>query len=209
LLFVAHREEILTQSRTTFQQALRDPLFGELWVGGARPQKFESVFASIQTLAAAGLADLSPAHFDVVIIDEFHHAAAQSYRPLLEHVRPLELLGLTATPERCDGLLILDLFDGRIAAELRLWDAIDQQRLAPFAYFGIHDGLDLLAVPWRHGRGHRGYDVEGLTNLLTANDIQAKFVLKELNRRIDGIRRMRALGFCVSVDHARFMARVF
>jgi superfamily II DNA or RNA helicase/HKD family nuclease len=206
LLFVAHREEILTQSRTTFQQALRDPLFGELWVGGARPQEFESVFASIQGLAAAGLADLSASHFDVVIIDEFHHAAAQSYRALLEHVRPVELLGLTATPERSDGLPILDWFDGRIAAELRLWDAIDQQRLAPFAYFGIHDGLDLRAVPWRRGRG---YDVEGLTNLLTANDIQAKFVLKELNRRIDDIGRMRALGFCVSVDHARFMARVF
>jgi superfamily II DNA or RNA helicase len=206
LLFVAHREEILTQSRATFQHALRDPLFGELWVGGERPQQFESVFASIQSLAAAGLTDLPPSHFDVVIIDEFHHAAAKSYRTLLEHVRPVELLELTATPERSDGLPILDWFDGRIAAELRLWDAIDQQRLAAFVYFGIHDGLDLREVPWRRGRG---YDVEGLTNLLTANDLQAKFVLTELNRRIDDLGRMRALGFCVSVDHASFMARVF
>jgi superfamily II DNA or RNA helicase len=153
LLFVAHREEVLTQSRATFQQALRDPSFGELWVGGARPLRFESVFASSQSLAAAGLADLTPSHFDVVIIDEFHHAAAKSYRLLLEHVRPVELLGLTATPERSDGLPILDWFDGRIAAELRLWDAIDQQRLAAFVYFGIHDGLDLREVPWRRGRG--------------------------------------------------------
>ena len=74
----------------------------------------------------------------------------------------MELLGLTATPERSDGLPILDWFDDRIAAELRLWDAIDQQRLSPFAYYGIHDGLDLREVPWRRGRG---YDVEGLTNL--------------------------------------------
>jgi superfamily II DNA or RNA helicase/HKD family nuclease len=206
LLFVAHREEILTQTRATFQQALRDPSFGELWVGGARPQRFETVFASIQSLAAAGLADLSPAHFDVVIIDEFHHAAAKSYRALLEHVRPVELLGLTATPERSDGLPILDWFDGRIAAELRLWDAIDQQRLAAFVYFGIHDGLDLREIPWRRGRG---YDAEGLTNLLTANDVQATFVLKELARRVDDLGRMRALGFCVSVEHARFMARIF
>ena len=86
---------------------------------------------------------------------------------LLEHVRPVELLGLTATPERSDGLPILDWFDGRIAAELRLWDAIDQQRLVAFAYYGIHDGLDLREIPWRRGRG---YDVEGLTNLLTGND---------------------------------------
>ena len=152
------------------------------------------------------MANLHPSHFDVVIIDEFHHAAAKSYRALLEHVQPVELLGLTATPERSDGLPILEWFDGRIAAELRLWDAIHQQRLAAFVYFGIHDGLDLRDIPWRRGRG---YDAEGLTNLLTANDIQAKFVLKELERRVDDLSRMRALGFCVSVEHARFMARVF
>ena len=169
LLFVAHREEILTQSRATFQQALRDPLFGELWVGGRRPEKFEFVFASIQSLTASGLAHLDPSHFDIVIIDEFHHAAAQSYRILLDHVRPVELVGLTATPElQADGLPILEWFDGRIAAELRLWDAIDQQRLVAFAYFGIHDGLDLRDILGRCGRG---YDVEGLSNLLTANDM--------------------------------------
>ena len=206
LLFVAHREEILTQSRATFQQALRDPLFGEFWLGGHRPAKFEFVFASIQSLNASGLAQLDPAHFDIVIVDEFHHAAAKSYRMLLDHVRPVELLGLTATPERSDGLPILEWFEGRIAAELRLWDAIDQQRLVAFAYYGIHDGLDLRDIPWRRGRG---YDVEGLSNLLTANDACAKFVLKELEQRVDDIARMRALGFCVSVEHARFMARVF
>ncbi len=206
LLFVAHREEILTQSRATFQQALRAPGFGELWVGGSRPTQFEHVFASIQSLNVSGLAHLDPAHFDVMVIDEFHHAAAQSYRSLLDHVRPVELLGLTATPERSDGLPILEWFDGRIAAELRLWDAIDQQRLVAFAYYGIHDGLDLRDIPWRRGRG---YDVEGLSNLLTANDALAKFILQELQRRVDNLARMRALGFCVSVDHARFMARVF
>ena len=203
---MAHREEILTQSRATFQQALRDPLFGELWVGGQRPEQFEYVFASIQSLNAAGLAHLDPAHFDVVIIDEFHHAAAQSYQALAGPRAARELLGLTATPERSDGLPILDWFDGRIAAELRLWDAIDQQRLVAFVYYGIHDGLDLRDIPWRRGRG---YDVEGLSNLLTANDAQAKFVLKELAHRVDDLARMRALGFCVSVEHARFMARVF
>jgi superfamily II DNA or RNA helicase/HKD family nuclease len=206
LLFVAHREEILRQSCATFQQALRDPLFGELWVGGHRPEQFEYVFASIQSLNASGLAHVDPVHFDIVIIDEFHHAAAESYRELLNHMRPLELLGLTATPERSDGLPILEWFNGRIAAELRLWDAIDQQRLVAFVYYGIHDGLDLREIPWRRGRG---YDVEGLSNLLTANDALARFVLKALEQHVDDLARMRALGFCVSVEHARFMARVF
>ncbi len=206
LLFVAHREEILAQSMATFRQALRDHAFGELWVGGRRPERFDHVFASIQSLNAAGLAHLSAAHFDIVVVDEFHHAAAASYRGLLDHVRPVELLGLTATPERSDGLPILEWFDGRIAAELRLWDAIDQHRLVPFTYYGVHDGLDLSKIPWRRGRG---YDIEGLSNLLTGNDAWARIVLKELARRVDSPSRMRALGFCVSVEHARFMARVF
>lgn len=206
LLFVAHREEILLQSCATFRQALRDPSFGELWVGGSRPARFEHVFASIQSLNATGLAHLEPGHFDVVIVDEFHHAAASSYQALLDHVRPLELLGLTATPERSDGLPVLDWFGGRIAAELRLWDAITQQRLVPFVYYGIHDGTDYRDVPWRRGRG---YDTTGVSNLLTSNDIWARFVLKELDRRVDDVGRMRALGFCVGIDHARFMARVF
>jgi superfamily II DNA or RNA helicase len=206
LLFVAHREEILAQSLATFRHGLRDHTFGELWVGGQHPRDFEHVFASIQSLRATGLSDLDPRHFDVVIIDEFHHAAAPSYRALLDHVQPVELLGLTATPERSDALPILGWFDNRIAAELRLWDAIDQQRLSPFSYYGTHDGLDLREVPWRRGRG---YDVDGLTNLLTGNDAWARLVLKQLAGHVDDPARMRALGFCVSVDHAHFMARVF
>ncbi|MEO8017425.1 MAG: DUF3427 domain-containing protein [Pseudomonadota bacterium] len=206
LLFVAHREEILEKSRATFRQGLRDYEFGELWVGGERPQQFDHVFASIQSLRAASLANLPPDHFDVVIVDEFHHAAAPTYQALLDHIRPVELLGLTATPERSDGLSILHWFNNRIAAELRLWDAIDQHRLSPFMYYGIHDGLDLRQIPWARGRG---YDIEGLTNVLTANDIWAKHVLAQLLRRISDIGKARVLGFCVSVAHARFMARVF
>lgn len=206
LLFVAHREEILTQTMRLFRHGLRNGAFGEKWVGGHRPDRFEHVFASIQSLDAAGTASLDPAHFDVVIIDEFHHSAAKSYRALLDHLRPVELLGLTATPERSDGQSVLDFFEGRIAAELRVWDAIDRHFLSPFTYYGIHDGIDLGAVPWRRGRG---YDIEGLTNLLTADDVWARRVLAEVERRIDDPTKMRALGFCVSVDHARFMARVF
>ncbi|WP_437650357.1 DUF3427 domain-containing protein [Sorangium sp. So ce362] len=206
LLFVAHREEILEQSLATFRHGLRDHAFGELWVGGRHPRRFEHVFASIQSLSAAGLDDLDPRHFDVVIIDEFHHAAARSYRALMEHVQPVELIGLTATPERSDGLPLLGWFNDRIAAELRLWDAIDQHRLVPFVYYGIHDGLDLREVPWRRGRG---YDVEGLSGLLTANDVWARQVVAQLAAHVDDPRKMRALGFCVSIEHARFMARVF
>jgi superfamily II DNA or RNA helicase/HKD family nuclease len=206
LLFVAHRQEILQQSRATFRHALRDASFGELWVGQHRPQHFEHVFASIQSLNAAGLGALDPRHFDVVIVDEFHHAAARSYTSLLEHVQPIELLGLTATPERADGLDVLDYFDGRIAAELRVWDAIDQQYLVPFRYYGVHDGLDLRQVPWKRGQG---YDVEALTNVYTANHVWIGQLIAQIRERVVDVRSMRALGFCVTVEHARFMAAQF
>lgn len=205
LLFVVHRADILKQSRRMFRHALRDHAFGELWADGERPNRFEHVFASIQSLHSAGVEHIDPSHFDVVIIDEFHHAAAPSYRALLEHLRPSELLGLTATPERSDGLPLLEWFGGRIAAELRLWDAIEQHRLVPFVYYGIHDALDLRQIPWRRGR----YDIEGLSNLLTGNDVWARFVLESARKHVDDVGSMRALGFCVSVEHARFMARVF
>jgi superfamily II DNA or RNA helicase len=206
LLFVAHREEILDQSRATFAHALRDASFGELWVGGKRPSRFEHVFASIQSLNRSGLESLEPAHFDVVIVDEFHHAAAQSYQALLDRIAPRELLGMTATPERADGLDILKYFDGRIAAELRVWDAIDQQYLVPFAYFGIADGKDLTNVPWRRGVG---YDPNALTNVLTADHAWARLVVEELRRKTGDLLRVKALGFCVSIAHARFITAQF
>ena len=206
LLFLAHRSEILEQSMNTYRHALREPSFGELWVGGRRPADWEHVFASIQSLSRADLEGFDPEHFDVVVVDEFHHAAASSYQGILDHVEPRELLGLTATPERADGLPILDWFEGRIAAELRLWDAIDQHRLVPFTYYGVHDGKDLTGIDWKRGRG---YDVKGLTNLYTADDAWARLILQQLYKHVDNVHEIRALGFCVSIAHAQFMARIF
>ncbi|WP_088318635.1 DUF3427 domain-containing protein [Kineosporia sp. R_H_3] len=205
LLFIAHRQEILEQSLATFRHVLREGSFGELWVGGRRPAAFDHVFASIQSLDANGLAHLDPQHFDVVIIDEFHHAAAATYRRLLARVEPRELVGLTATPERSDGEPILEWFGGRIAAELRLWDAIDQHYLTPFAYYGIADETDLTTVPWQRGRG---YDVDALTNIFTSDDAWARRVVNEVMSHVD-LSSARVLGFCVSVAHAEFMAEHF
>jgi superfamily II DNA or RNA helicase/HKD family nuclease len=205
LLVVAQSEDILNQSLATFRYALRDPSFGEKWVGGARPTRFDHVFASIQSLNASKFDDFAPDHFDVVMVDEFHHAAAPSYERVLDHVAPVELLGLTATPERSDGLPILHWFDDRIAAELRLWDAIDQQYLSPFMYFGIHDGLDLREVPWRRGRG---YDAEALSAAYTSSDAWARLVVKQVSQHAE-VGDMRCLGFCVSIQHAQFMAQHF
>ncbi|MGW2161118.1 DUF3427 domain-containing protein [Nonomuraea sp. NPDC001699] len=204
VLFVAHRKEILRQSLLTFRQVLRDETFGELYVDGARPEHWRHVFASIQTLDANPLPE--PDRYDMVIVDEFHHAEAATYRKLLNGVRPKVLLGLTATPERADGQDIKGWFDGRIAAELRLWEALERGLLAPFQYFGVHDGTDLRQIGWRRGQG---YDVGQLSNVYTGNDRRAAVVLETVQRKIGDVGRMRALGFCVSIDHARFMADRF
>src|SRR5690606_20893366 len=206
LLFVAHRKEILEQSLATFRHALRDAAFGEMWVGNDRPTRFEHVFASIQSLSARGIENTPADHFDVVIVDEFHHAAAPTYQALLDHLTPRELLGLTATPERGDDEPILHWFGGRIAAELRLWDAIEQHRLVPFAYYGISDGVDYRQVTWRRGRG---YDAQELSKLVTGDQVVARRIIAALERFVPDPGRMRALGFCVSVAHARFMAGQF
>src|SRR5258708_28619155 len=160
LLFVAHRREILKQSLSMFRTVLHDGSFGELYVDGAMPNQWRHVFASVQSLRPDVLDRIQPTHFDVVIVDEFHHAAAPTYRNLLEHLRPKVLLGLTATPERTDGEPILAWFGDRIAVELRLWDALDRGLLSPFHYFGVHDNVDLSRLTWRRGR----YDGRALEN---------------------------------------------
>jgi superfamily II DNA or RNA helicase/HKD family nuclease len=206
LLFVAHRKEILEQSRDTFRQILQDWQFGQLWVDGERPSHFEHVFASIQTLSNADLSRIPPDHYDVVIIDEFHHAAASTYQRLLAHLQPKQLLALTATPERADGESLLHLFNNEITAELRLWDAIDQHFLVPFEYYGVNDGTNLSDIPWTRGRG---YDTAALANVYTADDLWVKRVIRELANRVECIDAVVGLGFCVSIAHADFMALKF
>ena len=205
LLFVAHRKEILQQARRMYREVLTEPTFGELLVAGEQPTQWRHVFASIQSLSAERLSDIAADHFDIVVIDEFHHAEAATYRRLLDHMRPVELLGLTATPERADGVDVRQLFDGRVAAELRLWDALEQNLLCPFHYFGLYDGTDLQSMEWKRGR----YDMAELSNVYTGNDSRTRIVLKELRDKVSDVSTIRALGFCVSVEHARYMAERF
>jgi len=204
LLFVAHRREILDQSLMTFQVALRDGSFGETMHSGQVPRAGRHVFAAVQSLHADRLREVAPDAYDVVIVDEFHHAAAPTYDRLLAHLRPRVLLGLTATPERTDGRSVLGWFDGRIASELRLWKALDQGLLSPFQYFGL-GGPDVSAVPWSRGR----YDVSRLSNVYTADDLFVTRVLQEVHDKVTDPSAMRALGFCVDKAHARFMADRF
>ena len=210
LLFIAHREEILKQSLLTFQGVLKDPNFGELWVGNYHPEHLDNLFISVQTLRQQELWKRLPAdYYRYIVVDETHHAAADSYGEALKTFTPAVLLGLTATPERMDGKSILPYFGGRIAAEIRLPEAIDRKLLCPFQYFGVTDTVDLTDLKWVRG----GYDRAALSNLYTLSGAVAKeraaYVIKSLQRYVADMDDVRALGFCVSVEHAHFMADCF
>ncbi|WP_149824767.1 DUF3427 domain-containing protein [Streptomyces tailanensis] len=206
LLFVAHRKEILQQSMRTYQDVLVDPNFGEPFHSGDIPERWTHVFASVQSLNSRALDRLPPDHFDVIVIDEFHHGTSPTYRKIVDHFQPLELLGLTATPERMDGKNIQgEYFDGRIAAEMRLWEALENELLSPFHYFGISDNTDLSTVEWKRG----AYDANALSDVLSSNVRRARLVVKAVEEKVAEPGTMRALGFCVSVAHAHFMAEVF
>ncbi len=205
-LFIAHREEILKQSRDAYRGVLRDSHFGELWVGNYQPAHYRQLFVSIQTLNnQLDQLKLSADFYDFIVIDEVHHVAAQSYRKLLDFFQPSILVGLTATPERHDGGDILADFGNVIAAEIRLPEAVNQRHLCPFQYFAVDDDTDLRQISWSSGR----YDLVQLTNLYTHNQARVDKILRSMHNIITDLSTMRALAFCVSRDHANFMVQQF
>ena len=210
LLFVAHREEILKQSLYTFRAVLKDANFGEMFVGSYKPERIDNLFISIQTFNSQDFtAKTTPEFYDYIIVDEFHHAAAPTYQKLLSYYQPSILLGLTATPERMDGKSILSYFGNRIAAEIRLPEAIDRKLLCPFQYFGVTDTVDLDTLKWSAG----GYDKSELTKIYTLSGAMAQrradLVVSSLLKYVTDIDDVKGLGFCVSIEHAEFMCRYF
>ncbi|QCX34336.1 DUF3427 domain-containing protein [Caloramator sp. E03] len=206
LLFIAHREEILKQSIGAFRGILKDQNFGDLWVGSFEPQQIDHLFMSIQTFNSKEFYNITtPDFYDFIIIDEFHHSAAPSYQKLIDYYKPKILLGLTATPERMDGKDITEYFDGRIAAEIRLSEAIDRKLLCPFQYFGVSDNVDLSNLRWSRG----GYEKNDLDKLYTHNTKRSELIINSINKYVSDIKDIIGLGFCVSVEHAKYMADFF
>ena len=197
LLFVAHREEILKQSMYTFRAVLKDANFGEMFVGSYKPESIDNLFISIQTFNSQSFTEKTTSDFyDYIIVDEFHHAAAPTYQKLLSYYNPQILLGLTATPERMDGKSILPYFNNRIAAEIRLPEAIDRKLLCPFQYFGVTDTVDLDHLKWAAG----GYDKGELSRVYTLSGMtanrRADLVVSSLLKYVTDIDDVKGLGFC-------------
>lgn len=204
LLFLAHREELVKQARAKFRQVLDDGSFGTLVFGGSDEGPGSHTFCTVQSWHSRDFNRMPGDHFEYVVLDEAHHGSAESYQSILEHVKPRTLLGLTATPERMDGKNIRDDFGGGYTHEIRLPQAIDHGLLCPFHYYGVSDapGIDFSQIEWSRGR----YSVSQLEELVLANEDHARWTLSQLSQHVTDVRDIRALGFCVSIAHAQFMA---
>ena len=201
VLFVAHREEILLQAEQTFQRIRPKARVGQ-YMGAIRDEQVDLLFASVLTLGKEQhLQNFSPTHFDYIVVDEFHHAAANTYRTLLTHFKPKFLLGLTATPERTDQSDILSFCDDNLVYGCDLFEGIERDLLCPFTYYGIYDEhVNYEEIPWRSGR----FEPDSLSNKL-ATLARARHAYREWKEKS----QERTLAFCVSRKHADFMAQRF
>lgn len=200
VLFLAHREELLDQAQRTFAQVRPDARMG-FYGGGRHDLDADILFASVSTLGRTEhLARFAPDRFDYIVVDEFHHAAARSYLAVLHYFAPRFLLGLTATPYRGDNRDVFALCDGNVAYRVTFMEAIGLGWLCPFRYHGIYDETDYAAIPWRNGR----YDAEALSQVVGTRE-RAHATLEAYRQHPS----RAAVGFCVSIAHAEFMADYF
>jgi len=199
-LFVAHREEILRQAMQTFRRIRPEAHLG-MFTGKEKVRDAEVVFASVQTIGrAAHLKNFDPDEFDYIVIDEFHHAAARTYRRLIDHFEPGFMLGLTATPERTDGGDLLALCQENLVYRCDLLEGVRSELLCPYHYFGVPDEVDYTNIPWRNNR----FDMEALTTKV-ATQARAQNALEQYRDKAG----TRTLAFCCSMRHADFMKDYF
>ena len=200
VLFVAHREEILNQAISNFRQVRPNASIGRM-MGAEKESSADIVFASVQTLGRIEhLGKFAPKAFDYIIVDEFHHAAAATYRRIIDYFEPKFLLGLTATPERMDEGDLLALCQENLVFEASVPDGISAGLLCAFQYFGVPDVIDYTNIPWRSAR----FDPVELTAAV-ATEARAQNALEQFRKH--GARR--CIAFCCSQRHADFMAEFF
>lgn len=200
VLFIAHREEILRQSLQAFRRVSPDKSMG-LYTGFQKDAAADVLFASIMTLGQKRHRTRFPRnYFNLIIVDEFHHAAADTYRAVLDWFAPDFLLGLTATPDRADGREVYALCDRNVAYRMEFLEAIQRGWLAPFHYIGVYDDTDYSQIRWLGTR----YDEQQLL-AVQLRDSMAQQVFQAWQEHA----QTRSLGFCSSVTQASFLSNFF
>jgi superfamily II DNA or RNA helicase len=206
LLFIAHREELLDNAIKTYSSLFQDEFLCGKITGSKKEFNKQFIFSTIQSLSKDNTLEMfEPDDFDYIIIDEFHHAEAPTYRKVIDYFKPKFLLGLTATPERMDGRNVLELCDNNIVYEIRLRDALEAELLAPFHYFGVadqtvdYDKVDIL-------NGH--YEENSLVRALSTFN-RVEFIIDKMKTYGHDGDFLHGLGFCVNIEHAKYMSAEF
>ena len=199
LLFVVHRANIAKAAMETFIRVFGIQKEMGFYSGSRKEIERDFIFSTIQTISKdSHLANFDPSHFDYIIIDESHRAGADSYQKIFNHFKPKFILGMTATPERTDGLDIFSLYDHNIAYEIRLQKALEIEILSPFHYFGVTD----LTI--------NGNEIEEKAdfNLLTSNERVTRIIEQSKFYSCDN-GNIRGLVFCSKVEEAKELSRQF
>ncbi|MGM0852610.1 MAG: DEAD/DEAH box helicase [Bacillota bacterium] len=202
LLFLVHREEILKKAKDTFETLIANNgvTFG-LFTGNHKQNSADYLFSTIQTMSRCYV-DFHRDEFDYIIYDEAHHATSPSYQKVMDYFTPEFTLGMTATPERSDQGNVFELFNNNVALEVRLHEALDDELIIPFHYFGITDveGVDLSDVSID--------DIAEVTKRLKVNE-RVDFIVEKMNFYGHDGEKRKCLGFCASIEHAEYMAKEF
>lgn len=200
VLFVAHRQEILQQAKESFQKVHPNKK-SAFYHATEKDTSADFLFASIYTLGSEyHLDQFERDAFDLIVVDEFHHAASPTYRRLLEHFNPQFLLGITATPDRMDNQDVYALCDGNVAISIHFLDAIERNWLAPFRYFGVYDNTDYSKIRWLGNR----YDEEELLQAQLREDY-AEAVFEAWQKH----KQTRTIVFCSTIRQTQFMDQFF
>lgn len=201
LLFVAHREEILKQSLNSYKRVMPNKTSG-LYQANNRDTTSDFIFASIQTLGRAeNLSQFDPTYFDYIVVDEFHHVGAKSYKNLVDYFKPKFFLGLTATPNRSDNVDILQYCGNNEIYRKDLIDGIDLELLCNFEYHGINDKyVDYTKITWRNKK----FDLNELDESLNS-DSRTSYIFEKWK----SLKQSRTLGFCSSIKHCERMSAFF
>ena len=204
-LFIAHREELLENAINVFSKILKIDKneFGRIY-GGLKEIDKSIIFASIQSLRNC-YNEFKPSFFDYVIVDEFHHSMSDSYLKTLSYFNPKFLLGLTATPKRMDGKDILSLCDYNVVDEIGIKEALEEDLIVPFHYFGVNDyTINYDNIPYKNGKYNEKILLENLL-LNTRTD----YIVEKINKfGFDGD-ELSAVAFCQNIEHAFFMKEEF
>lgn len=202
MLFLVHREEILRSAEKTFKKLVKNKQKTTGFLTGNRKDiDADYLFATIQSMNIH-IEDFKGDDFEYIVIDEAHHSASPSYKKVMEYFRPKFLLGMTATPERCDSESIFDIFNNNVALEVRLREALELNLVIPFHYFGITDieGIDLSDVNID--------DIAEISKRLKVNE-RVDFIIEKMNFYGHDGEKRKCVGFCVGVDHAEYMSEEF